>query len=263
MGCISSKVLSRSLSFQDELNQRLNRSSSTHFLALVSSTNSVAVEQEEKIHLQQQPANSPVLHKVTEIVEVDLTRRSKSFRWYDDCEVSSLISEGRTRSRSFHTVEEFDAMVEKLCISRTEESFLHQQRSESPAELSEHSDDNHDQELKVKHSGSKPENITIQDIHIKGLKRKAIANELGSLSIPPRIQTGEQVYSPGTYVTPKFGSYNASKSGLANRGSNESTIFDPELVAAFEECMEQLEVEEESILKQIEESFKEEDTQKV
>lgn len=100
----------------------------------------------------------------------------------------------------------------------------------------------------------------------KGSKRKAIANRLESLEIPttiefPRVASlrewthvGGQVYSPGAYANPKFGSY-AVPISEPEKKSIEGTIFDPELIAAFDECMEHLEAEEEIILKQIEESF--------
>ncbi|KAH7526443.1 hypothetical protein JRO89_XSUnG0053900 [Xanthoceras sorbifolium] len=317
MGCISSKLVSRSLSFQEDLNKSLHRrraNGSGNFLALISSANSVpnqilstsfasesnkcsnptvelvrnetsdtwelkaSLEQGEQV----QPT-SPVLQKDIESIEVDLARRLKSFRCFDDCEVSSMAPEsfdgikeyrfkqtngGRTHARGFHTVQEFDAIVEKICLSRAGQTglggkngSLQLHHSKSSSDLSEHAAQKLYQELEQ----SRVEENT-------GLKRKAMANELESLRIPQSIEFPEvadlrewlsrgQVYSPGTYVTPKFGSYNLPKSGLANKCS-EGTIFDPELVAALEECMEQLEVEEEIVLKQIEENFKEENTQK-
>ncbi|KAL5769372.1 hypothetical protein ACOSQ2_016155 [Xanthoceras sorbifolium] len=350
MGCISSKLVSRSLSFQEDLNKSLHRrraNGSGNFLALISSANSVpnqilstsfasesnkcsnptvelvrnetsdtwelkaSLEQGEQV----QPT-SPVLQKDIESIEVDLARRLKSFRCFDDCEVSSMAPEsfdgikeyrfkqtngGRTRARSFHTVEEFDAIVEKICLSRAGQTglggkngSLQLHHSKSSSDLSEHAAQKLYQELEQSRveentvikemdtlfsSGPTVDSPTTREettqkgnMYVKGLKRKAMANELESLRIPQSIEFPEvadlrewlsrgQVYSPGTYVTPKFGSYNLPKSGLANKCS-EGTIFDPELVAALEECMEQLEVEEEIVLKQIEENFKEENTQK-
>ena len=100
----------------------------------------------------------------------------------------------------------------------------------------------------------------------KGFKRKAIAEGLESLRIPPTIEfptisslrewihAGGQVYSPGSYVTPKFGSYSLPIPVNIDECSKDY-IFNPELVAALEQCMHQLEEEEESILKQIVENL--------
>jgi len=100
----------------------------------------------------------------------------------------------------------------------------------------------------------------------KGFKRKAMAKGLESLRIPPSIEfptisslrewlhAGDQVYSPGSYVTPKFGNY-ALPIRRSVDESSEDYIFNPELVTAFEQCMHELEAEEESILKQIVENL--------
>ena len=63
-----------------------------------------------------------------------------------------------------------------------------------------------------------------------------------------------QIYSPGSYVTPKFGSYNAPSPTIAmpqDDAKQDVAVFSPELLAAFEDCMQQLQVEEDTILKQI------------
>lgn len=101
-------------------------------------------------------------------------------------------------------------------------------------------------------------NFTIE----KGLRRKAKAKELTPLNVPtttvdfPRIgslgdwlEVGDQVFSSGDYVTPRFGNFNVP---ISITGNNGHSIFDPEMVAAFEEAMKELTVEEECILKQIE-----------
>ncbi|KAM7532400.1 hypothetical protein LguiB_035810 [Lonicera macranthoides] len=113
----------------------------------------------------------------------------------------------------------------------------------------------------------------------KGSKRRAIAKGLESLEIPPSIEfpsptlitnvrkwtnVGGQAYSPGassSYVTPKFGSYNMRSSSSSSgswfgkqyhKSMEEEGTLNSELVAAFEECMRQLQLEEESLLQQIE-----------
>ncbi|KAK7412765.1 hypothetical protein VNO78_04380 [Psophocarpus tetragonolobus] len=102
----------------------------------------------------------------------------------------------------------------------------------------------------------------------KGSKRKAAAKRLESLRIPSSVEypaiaslrewiPSGGIYSPGSYVTPKFGSYSITDIRNANE-SSEDSIFSPELVSAFEQCMQKLEVEEENILKQIVENVEEE-----
>jgi len=50
----------------------------------------------------------------------------------------------------------------------------------------------------------------------------------------------EFTYSPGSHVAPKFGSYSSMNIRNANE-SSEDFIFSPELVYAFERCMQKLE----------------------
>ncbi|OVA19687.1 hypothetical protein BVC80_9059g4 [Macleaya cordata] len=120
----------------------------------------------------------------------------------------------------------------------------------------------------------------------KGLKRKAVAKELTSLSIPmpPLTSTiefpgslgerldhdevlgGEQqvynYYSSEAYVTPKFGSFNSlppvqlqRKKCSSGSSTDDSAVFESEMVAAFEEAMQQLQIEEDCALKQIGENL--------
>jgi hypothetical protein len=102
----------------------------------------------------------------------------------------------------------------------------------------------------------------------KGNKRKDIAKRLESLRIPSNVESpaiaslrkwlpADGIYSPGSYVTPKFGSYSSTNIRNEDESSDDS-IFSPELVSAFEQCMEKLEAEEETILKQILENVEEE-----
>lgn len=100
----------------------------------------------------------------------------------------------------------------------------------------------------------------------KGLRRRAMARELKSLKVPSFefssvgslrewLGGGGQVSSPGSYVTPKFGSFGSQAAAAAARGGGgageEEALFDPQLVADLEEAMERLTVEEEHILRQI------------
>ncbi|KAL0398934.1 UNVERIFIED_CONTAM: hypothetical protein Sradi_2236700 [Sesamum radiatum] len=106
--------------------------------------------------------------------------------------------------------------------------------------------------------------VRVDGTHETGWKRKAIAKGLRSLDVPTidfpavarlrqRIQAEGQVYSPGTYITPKFGSYNAKVAPVRHKEEGgDKSVFSPELVAAFENCMQQLQEEEDSILSHME-----------
>lgn len=62
-----------------------------------------------------------------------------------------------------------------------------------------------------------------------------------------------QVYSPRAYTTREFSTYSLPKSENLCEASKE--VFTKELVIAFEEHMQELEAEEETILKQIAEKW--------
>uniref|UniRef100_A0A2P2K4N4 Uncharacterized protein n=1 Tax=Rhizophora mucronata TaxID=61149 RepID=A0A2P2K4N4_RHIMU len=97
-----------------------------------------------------------------------------------------------------------------------------------------------------------------------------MAKGLDSLEIPQTIEfqtvaslrewlhAGGEIYSPGSYVTPNFGSYALPNSGTENE-CGDTVTFNPELVDALQECMRQLEAEAESILQQTAESLVEGD----
>ncbi|XP_057765204.1 uncharacterized protein LOC130985970 [Salvia miltiorrhiza] len=108
------------------------------------------------------------------------------------------------RSLSFHTVEEYDALI------RAQHSF----------------------DVKMQESRC--------DVAVEmGSKRKAVARGLKTLELEfPANAT--LIYSPGTYVTPKFGGYNAPVP--------QNAVFSPDLIAAFEDCMQHLQLEEDTIL---------------
>lgn len=192
-----------------------------------------------------------------------------------------------TGSRSFHTVEEYDALLERIHKFRTRsmDSFEHYYSQDKSLEISSsHGDqnDNYSQRtttdcLKkeavieadriLDHGDSTLGNfdnfknvVRVDDTHETGWKRKAIAKGLKSLDVPTidfpavarlrqRTQAENQVYSPGTYITPKFGSYNAKVTPVRQEEAGaRKSVFSPELVAAFENCMQQLQEEEDSIL---------------
>ncbi|KAJ0081368.1 hypothetical protein Patl1_09619 [Pistacia atlantica] len=338
MGCLSSKLVTRSLSLREELNQSFQRTANgisssggdgDHFHAVVcpaslppsqllsdsfSSESNTShkpdvfeliryestrkwelttnADKEEEEQVEHAPSLLPETKESTGAA--DLARRSKSCHWSEDeHEMFSLVTviydennKGitRARSRSFHTVEEYDALVEKLRSSRAmadAEQIRFSSKEESSLQLHHFKQSQSEDEAQVEEKGvlfssgtettvagtrEEPNVENAETSMFKGSKRKVIANGLESLEIPATIEfprvgslrewvhVGGQVYSPGAFVTPKFGSYALPISEPENK-CIQGTIFDPELVAAFDECMEQLEEEEETILKQIEESF--------
>ncbi|KAF9664306.1 hypothetical protein SADUNF_Sadunf16G0004600 [Salix dunnii] len=376
MGCISSKLVSRSLSFQEELTKNMQRSANDipaldelaisgnindHFFALVCTANKVACKY--KSGSSSDKSHKPVVEPDTSLAKtkpefnssleqgeekhgeleaklvlpqlssIDPTKRSRSSHFFPANEVSypSVESfhgveekrrshEGLRRAKSFHTIEEFDALIEKLNLSK-EQKIGHDGEDDgsvtgvklnhfrSSTHASEHSkDSNNIQETNSHINDSSPpeanttmeenltlstselagkkliaissrsntatESIVVEDSsqgHVlkKGFKRKSIAKRLESIEIPQIIEfpaitglkewlrVGGQVYSAGDYVTPKFGSYSFPISSTSY-DCNEEDIFNPELVAACEESMEQLEAEAENILKQIVEKLEEE-----
>lgn len=103
-----------------------------------------------------------------------------------------------------------------------------------------------------------------------GAKRRARARQLGQLSAPALtgfdfgksgslrdwLLGGGQIFSPGSYVTPKFGA--AVPSGSEEEGERRA-VFDPELVAQLEEAMEELTVDEERVLREVLEALEAEE----
>lgn len=189
--------------------------------------------------------------------------RSKSSHTLREKKNLSLDLEGKSRSLSFHTVEEYDALLERIHGTRSLEDYFPWdgdndfQGSTCVAE-DQNEEDNEDSAVMVMEEEGKLE---------MGWKRKAIAKGLKSLDIEFPAATGigklkqqmlvqGQVYSPGTYVTPKFGSYNDPATHSQQKQSQgdkdkdeEETLFSPELLAAFEDCMQQLQLEEDTILR--------------
>ena len=94
-----------------------------------------------------------------------------------------------------------------------------------------------------------------------GAKRRARARQLGELSVPAAafdfsisksgslrdwLRQGGQIFSPGSYVTPRFGTSPPAErgGGAAGEQQQQQALFDPELVAQFERAMEQLSEDE-------------------
>ena len=365
MGCISSKVISRSISFHEERKQGSRRTAngiplledlingSDQYLALVNKLHSRSLSSNRSPKLAIQPVTSETVDKLEISArlgqeggkqnESDKNRRSKSWHCFPEHIVSSLAQENLSSfedkhnlsskasvgSRSFHTVEEYDDMVNKIWLSKSSKvqqsefndeeddgsgTIMDLQESEL-SNVTHHTEDkdsaakktqppcSHNQcSLEVSKtvkeissilntapesiivtpspnshtssSGIKNEEVSpsqktnvlenaVQGVSTteKGNKRKAIAKRLESLRIPSNVELPaiaslrewlpeRAIYSPGTYITPKFGSY--SLMDLRNENaSSEDSVFSRELVSAFEQCMHKLEADEETILKQI------------
>uniref|UniRef100_A0A7N0UJR3 Uncharacterized protein n=1 Tax=Kalanchoe fedtschenkoi TaxID=63787 RepID=A0A7N0UJR3_KALFE len=158
-------------------------------------------------------------------------------------------------ARSFHTLEEFDELVEKIKSFEARRIENTDDGSKSAAETFPLCEDDSD-DGGVLSEGKPP------DCAGAGWKRKAMGRGLKSLLLPasattrPELSTvaslkewihaGGDIFSADSYVTPKFGSYATDL--------HDQVMFSPELVAAFEECMQQMEAEELNIVQQMEEN---------
>ncbi|XP_020538228.1 uncharacterized protein LOC105642117 [Jatropha curcas] len=195
-------------------------------------------------------------------VELTKSKRSSSFHCITEHDNLQNSQEWNHRcvgrARSFHTVEEFDAiMVQRSSLSDAKLQVYESQHIKDEISLEKTpimpSSQLHN-ELKAGEESPQEGNISE-----KGSKRKKIAKALDSLEIPHTVEfctiasLKEWLHSGGAYITPKFGSYSLPSSGTRANECNECAIFSPELVAAFEERMQQLEAEAESVLKQISE----------
>jgi tricin synthase len=100
----------------------------------------------------------------------------------------------------------------------------------------------------------------------RGAKRRARARQLAELSAPAPagfdfgksgslrdwLLGGGQIFSPGSYVTPKFGKVAAAAVPSESEEHGERrAVFDPEMVAQLEEAMEELSVDEERVLREV------------
>lgn len=279
MGCITSKGVTRSMSIRQELRHGLysrsagweelltsNGGNIDHLFAFVKS-NSFALSSAD-VMTADINAKAEDAAPVEALVHSDSSIFTRSKSCHEPREREVLSSD---RSLSFHTVEEYDALLERIRGTRSlenlqhcfpwddEDDYVNFQESSSLAE-----GEDRDETILVEDSAA-----TEEGKHETGSKRKAIAKGLKSLDIdfPAAVGKLKQrmlVYSPGTYVTPKFGSYNDPATHKQQNESQEEkeeddTVFSPEFLAAFEECMQQLEecmqqlqLEEDTILKHME-----------
>ncbi|XP_010252892.1 PREDICTED: uncharacterized protein LOC104594338 [Nelumbo nucifera] len=378
MGCISSKVLTRSGSFKEEVNQRImhrtanafpmleeilvSKNGGDQFLALVCTTNAVA----KRLHTESFSSESnvgikpsldvmhPEMINTWELMEglddeeqqqklqspprverpKNLDKQSQSFHWSSasesPTEVSFNVEECGLNGEngeiihhsSFHTAQEYDAMVERNLlwksqdnrfedsVENTKEKLLdvHETSSKMCSSIEVDGNDlSHQGEGAAVNTNSFIEEIGVAETYKpkiskneatndfiscscsnsdeviesigdgiekgtamkeRGLRRKAMAKGLTTLKIQSAIEfpsvgslkewldVGGQLFSPGSYVTPKFGCFSLPSPTNKNE-CNDGSVFDMELVTAFEEAMRQLKEEEKYILKQISDNLEE------
>ncbi|XP_045804101.1 uncharacterized protein LOC123897485 [Trifolium pratense] len=278
-------------------------SNKLHSKSLSSNTTSkLAIEPESSEVIDENLEHSTILE--AKLFESDQKNRSKSWHFpehiaYSLSQESSSSSEDKDDlrsksdlgSRSFHTVEEYDDIVNRIWLSKSQivqrSDYNDDDNDDDSAmmttmtQVSEctsnatHHTQNKDSTIKKMQPLCLNKNEKVIQSHKtkvleKGNKRKDIAKRLESLIIPSNVESpaiatlrkwlpADGIYSPSSYVTPKFGSYSSTNIRNENEDeASEDSIFSQELVSAFEQCMQKLEAEEENILKQILENVEEE-----
>lgn len=256
MGCVSSKILAKSGSFQEKVSglghaahgfQRssaieeiilsTSKSSGDQFMALLR-TSSRASSSSAEAH---SPAPPPAAAAATRIETVDVAEllaglEEGSCGTAGEAQAPPRPRASAGRARSFRTVEELDAM---LLLTQ------HQQEDEKLATATE---------------GAEAARVS------EGAKRRGRARHLGELQVPAAaaafdfsksgslrdwLRQGGQTFSPGSYVTPRFGTPAAAERGGGEQQQQEALLFDPELVAQLERAMEQLSEDRGRVLDQI------------
>ncbi|WVZ92330.1 hypothetical protein U9M48_038405 [Paspalum notatum var. saurae] len=309
MGCVSSKILSKSGSFQEKVSfghsfQRSNvieeiilsssKSNGDQFLALLCSSNSSARKAKEP---EQSPAAAEPAAKIETInvsellagleeAEQEQERHHSGGRKDGDGDRAPVPcaseSDGGAagRARSFRTVEEFDAL-ETQQNSSSERAPAPATEQEEPASSaatasgSSHGGSTAAAAESGRSAGQdEPAGVAEQGeaAEAAGARRRARARQLGELKVPAAfdfsksgslrdwLRQGGQTFSPGSYVTPKFGTAAAVPAERGGRRGEEAgeerqqehgALFDPELVAQFERAMEQLSEDEGRVLEEI------------
>lgn len=253
MGCVSSKIITKSASFRDDWSRLsfrrrkgdgadeliLSKNGGEQLVALLCTASSVARRLKEgSAPAHEQPADENKGSPLDHTEEAADENQNDT----EDQGPMSMISDSTSPSRRFRTVEDFDAML----AARQRSSG----GSRSPVKC--------ELDRVEPNRGGGDER--------PGSKRKAMAKELAALSVPStmsssfefsgaggRLSLGGQAPSPGSYVTPKFGNFDDAGAQRAK----DVAMFDPELIAHFEQAMEQLTMEEDRILEKIIEGLEE------
>ncbi|XP_066352418.1 uncharacterized protein [Miscanthus floridulus] len=292
MGCVSSKILAKSGSFQEKVSCSLghsfqrssaieeiilstSKSNGDQFLALLRSSTSSARKAKEPAEVHSPttspaPAEPPAKIETIDVSELlagleeeegctaeQARKRRQSSHDEDDAPWSA--SDGR--ARSFRTVEEFDAMV----LTQQQQT---QSESGSPSERPTALATGQEEELatataapaEAEPSGGSGSKAAV------GAKRRARARQLGELNVPAAafdfsisksgslrdwLRQGGQIFSPGSYVTPRFGTSPPAERGGGAAGEQQQQQALLELVAQFERAMEQLSEDEGRVLDEI------------
>ncbi|KAJ3677580.1 hypothetical protein LUZ60_003304 [Juncus effusus] len=277
MGCISSKLLAKSGSFSEKVNQSFQRRSNVleeilisnsknngdqQFVALLCSTN-ITQNLKSNSEINESESNAkptePNTDRTPSIETINTwellagleeegkegKRRNQKENEQEKEEETEMgndekkIEDGVENGRSFRTVEDLNAII---ALSEGEDG---------------------------KNSTTEEDNTstgtgTSTSSSSTGTKRKARAKELSELKLPAFefeksvslrdwLSKGGPIFSPGSYITPKFGSVKKDGSVIGKTGNElgNEAVFDPEMLAQFEEAIEEMRREEESILKEI------------
>ncbi|CAL5013265.1 unnamed protein product [Urochloa decumbens] len=300
MGCVSSKILAKSGSYQEkgslghsfqrssvieEIILSSSKSNGDQFLALLCASNSSARKAKEPEPEQSAapppavagPASKIEAINVSELLaglEDENADEQSERKDGDGRSPSPPVSDGAAaagRARSFRTVEEFDALVTQKSGSSPSERAAEREEPRAAAAAAE--DDG---------GGASGQGVKAEEA-AAGARRRARARQLGELKVPAAafdfsksgslrdwLRQGGQTFSPGSYVTPKFGSAppvvpaehggaaGEKASGVQQQDEEEHEVFDPELVAQFERAMEQLSEDEGRVLDEILEALESE-----
>ncbi|RLN04315.1 hypothetical protein C2845_PM13G21300 [Panicum miliaceum] len=287
MGCVSSKVLAKSGSFQEKGSlghsfQRSNvieeiilsssKSNGDQFLALLRASNSTARKAKEPEQspaaVESEPAAKIETINVSELLAglEEENAVEQGDREDGDRPPARCVTDGAAagRARSFRTVEDFDALVAQGGSSeRAAEREREEPRTAAAAATGEAPESGGGGSRRDDPAGPGGE-----DEAAAGARRRARARQLGELKVPAAfdfsksgslrdwLRQSGQTFSPGSYVTPKFGAP-AEHGGGGKPGDEpplqqqEHALFDPELVAQFERAMEQLSEDEGRVLDEI------------
>ncbi|WVZ92314.1 hypothetical protein U9M48_038390 [Paspalum notatum var. saurae] len=315
MGCVSSKILTKSGSFQEKVSfghsfQRSSvieeiilsssKSNGDQFLALLCSSNSSARKAKEpELEPEQSPAAAEPAAKIETInvsellagleeAEQEQERHHSGGRKDRDGDrapapcASESDGGAAGRARSFRTVEEFDALVTQQNSSSERAPAPATEQEEPASSAATASGSSHGgstaaaAESRRSAGQDEPAGVAEQEqgeaAEAAGARRRARARQLGELKVPAAfdfsksgslrdwLRQGGQTFSPGSYVTPKFGTAAAVPAERGGRRGEEAgeerqqehgALFDPELVAQFERAMEQLSEDEGRVLEEI------------
>ncbi|KAJ4799507.1 Caffeoyl-CoA O-methyltransferase 2 [Rhynchospora pubera] len=278
MGCINSKLLAKSGSFSGKVNQTFQQRTSVLEELLISSSKGNNDQQFLALLCSTTTATSPKPNLKSDGSEpIQLTK-----------DPNPITSPGQTSVETINTWELLAGLEEE---NEEKEKDNHEELQNAEIKAKEIADDNsktvvsskgrsfrtvEDLNAILASSESEDSNKSVSDDrsgcsdmsssnNSSGAKRKARARALAELELPAFefaksgslkewLLKGGQIFSPGSYITPKFG-VSVQNEGIVNGSKREElregSVFDPELLAQFEEAIEEMKKEEESVLKGI------------